>query len=72
MSYLISRSSFVFGNEDEIAHFAKTHDLIKESQNTEECYFDICEKLHAKFHHNQKIFVVTRGSRPIVVSTGPG
>lgn len=49
MEQLLGLSDFIFGNEDEVAHFAKVHDLIKTHENTEECYFDICNKLEKKF-----------------------
>jgi sugar/nucleoside kinase (ribokinase family) len=49
---LIPKCDFVFGNEDEFMHLAKTLDLVKpeEVQDSEQCFFGICQKLHDKYH----------------------
>jgi hypothetical protein len=46
------KCDFVFGNEDEFMHLAKTMNLVKpeEAHDTEQCFFGICQKLHDRYH----------------------
>eukprot|EP00347_Sterkiella_histriomuscorum_P023643 403333888 len=72
MERILRHCDYVFGNEDEIAHFAKKHELIKDSENTIECYYDICDKIQSKFKSLKKYrhIIVTRGMKEIVYSHG--
>lgn len=70
MEQIIPNCDYIFGNEDEVAHFAIVHKLIDKSENTIDCYYDICNKIQEKFKSNkaQRNIIVTRGSEPIVIS----
>ena len=49
---MMPKCDFVFGNEDEFMHLAKTMNLVKpeEAHDTEQCFFGICQKLHDRYH----------------------
>lgn len=75
MDRILQYCDYMFGNEDEVAYFAKVHGLIDyEPENTVECYIDICDKIQSKFPKLKpsRTLIVTRGPKEVVVNSGPG
>lgn len=67
---IIPHCNYLFGNEDEIAHFAKLHGALPENfENTEIQYCEMLEKLHSKlkFKKDNVNIICTRGSQSVVV-----